>query len=106
MSQRLSIRLPPPLPPLTTGDAALDAALRAIVDAYETRGIADTQPLVGAGGRLAPALVPELLDGGETRWDEAVALIWRLILWCKRMTSCKARMTFMRITLDEAELLE
>jgi len=40
------------------------------------------------------------------RWDEAVALIWRLILWCKRMTSCKARMTFMRITLDEAELLE
>ena len=40
------------------------------------------------------------------RWEEAVALIWRLILWCKRMTSCKARMTFMRITLDRDEWLE
>ena len=38
--------------------------------------------------------------------EEAVALIRRPILLCERMTSCKARVTFMRITLDEEEWLE
>ena len=38
--------------------------------------------------------------------DVAVALIPHLILSCERTTCCKARMTFMRITLDEEEWLE
>ena len=73
MTAGIAIRQPAPLPALTTGDPALDAAVEAVVRAYEAKGIADTSPLDGAGGRLAPALVPALLDGGETRWDEDAA---------------------------------
>jgi hypothetical protein len=75
MTVRIAIRQPVPLPALTTGDAALDAAVRAVVLAYESGGLADTSPLDGAGGRLASALVPELLDGGETRWDDDAARV-------------------------------
>ena len=70
--QGIFIRLPASIADLSTGDPALDATLRPALE--QTTGMyADTAALSGLGGALAPWLVPALLDGGETRWDEAEA---------------------------------
>jgi hypothetical protein len=73
MSQGIYIRIPAQLVAVKTGDADLDAKIAIIFEAYQTKGIASTDSLSSAGGALAPVLMPDLLDGGECRWDDQVA---------------------------------
>jgi hypothetical protein len=64
------VRLPPPLPAPSTGDAALDALL---LDAYATvaegRGF-EPEPFEDRGAALASCLTRDLFDDGETVWDD------------------------------------
>lgn len=65
-----SVRLPPPLPTVTTGDAALDAAVAAIHAEIAAGEVPSPAAVRGRGAQLGPCLVTELLDMGEVVWDD------------------------------------